>query len=236
MYYYYNQIILQTVLRYLLSHPSSYALWLDTTGTFSPEWGAQILEDLSLATSDSTSIKSTHFVPDSQPKETEQLLASNESSQQFQSGGLETTKQAEASLEESEEAEQSLPPLDRLIVSKVFDLPSAIQAIQRVRKDGFPISSSSTQNKQSTTDTKDDTKERDQQRRDHLNLAFIVVDSVTTLLKGLLSGVTAEGTFPSILFQFANDNDSIHSNHFNQFTSSRLTLLTLAAFAQDTPR
>merc|ERR1712093_855595 len=37
-------LCLTTVLRYLHHHPHSYALWLDTTGSFSAEWGSAIIE------------------------------------------------------------------------------------------------------------------------------------------------------------------------------------------------
>ena len=164
---------MQTVLRFLLEHPTTYALWLDTAATFSAEWGAQILEGLQSA---------------SQPAK----------SYPPASGDMEQSTEASETALDSGDADHPLSPLDRLIVSKVFDLSSAIQAVQRMRKDGFPSPTSPLeQKKKSKKEQDEDEPEPDEGSK--MRWAFIVVDSVTPLVKGLLSGVTAEGPFLSLI-------------------------------------
>lgn len=195
-----SQLSLQIVLRHLHSHPRDFALWLDTESTFSAETAQRILEGLSI----------------------------------------------------SPTSPHSTSALDRLIVSQALDLPSAIQAIQQVKRAGFPGHGTNvTDDQESDEDTKfrtsrspdvpvdsrtalppergpaavpedlsgrdEDTLMRDamdtsgpnaasllisevkaetkEQAKDAVDfqLRFVVIDSITPLIRNLLSAVTAEG-------------------------------------------
>jgi len=181
------QIALQTVLRHLASHPHAYALWLDTTSTFSAELALQMLDTFDITQPDT------------------------------EAGG-----------------HNVLPPLDRLIVAKTFDLTSAIQAIQSIRNNGFPRqrqnrSESERKEDKPVTDEGEEMgmqvdpvenaaevavakdiggqqaateaekekvateSEQGKKAKEEMQLTFIVIDSITVLFRNILSGVTTEG-------------------------------------------
>lgn len=104
------------MLRHLHSHPDEHALWLDTTSSFSAEFGHEILQ----------SITAQRTVP----------LDSSVSSSENLNGSM-LPDQPHKSHEASAAKDDAPSALDRLIVAKVFDLQSAIQAIQQVRAQRF---------------------------------------------------------------------------------------------------
>lgn len=107
------QLALHTVLKRLHEHPNERALWLDTTASFSAERGSQILEAITSAAV--------------RPSEAPATLPAQTGSPTSPSGIPDLTRPNEDPVSEGPNA------LDRLIVAKVFDLASAIQAIQQVR-------------------------------------------------------------------------------------------------------
>lgn len=191
-------------MKHLHEHPGEQALWLDTTASFSAEWGSQILQSIIQSSEGQTSSIDTQVQEDEVP------------------------------------ISQAPTALDRLIVAKVFDLQSAIQAIQQIRSQGqakvedeakraesqkvdeadmaedpeatiysneVPETgrpavtllqssaglSAHSDEEQDTTIAYDKKSPTSQTTTNQLHLRFIVIDTVTALLKGVLNATSAEG-------------------------------------------
>lgn len=99
-----------------------------------------------------------------------------------------------------------LSALDRLIVSRTLDLPSAVSSIQQIKKEGFPnrpIGRTVSPEEDKKDDREGMSVDEDpggssEAAKGKMELAFIVVDTITVLFKGLLSAVSSEGapSFP----------------------------------------
>lgn len=173
---------LQTVLRTLLDNPDAFALWLDTTSTFSAERAQKMLAALANERRDSISVDTA--------------------------------------------AEDSRPPLDRLIVARSFELGSITRLVQKVAKEGFPGDAA--------VDEKADEEQKEEMRVDVVpetaeaadaapsltggyarlqdspdaqpaqgrprQLRFVVIDSVTPVFRTLLNAVSAEGHAKMVSF------------------------------------
>jgi hypothetical protein len=109
-------LMLQTVLRSLQKEKSAYALWLDTEGKFKAEDAASVLFGI----------------------HDEEASNGPPAAGQPAPTGLESNSNGVGLADNAMQRSDDLSALDRLIVSKAFDLQAAIRAIQEVRRDGFP--------------------------------------------------------------------------------------------------
>lgn len=189
-------------MKHLHEHPGEQTLWLDTTASFSAELGNEILQSIT------------------------------------QSQG--STRAQGPENQEGHSVSHTPNALDRLIVAKVFDLQSAIQAIQQVKRQDqsdlwdnsereeskFPHEMDGVEDAgttlysnevpetgrqtvtllQSSAELSNQVLEEKDSKAPHstepsilhtrscqLHLRFIVIDTVTSLLKGVLNATSAEG-------------------------------------------
>lgn len=243
------------MLRHLHSNPNENALWLDTTGSFSAEWASKLTESLE---------KQTKKPPTPATGSSSPLNGDADSAM---TGNNEVGSDT-----------QTPSALDRLIVAKVFDLQSAIQAIQQVRsqqqhndeeehrkREESKVPASGTEGRMAVSEATiysdvvpetgvpaqdmllasspgqlehSEEENKDGQTKAHApHLSFIVIDSISALLKGVLSATSAEGHARMMSFmRLLRSLTTSSSTTSRQFTTVFVVnnLVSLASTANST--
>lgn len=238
------QLALHTVLKRLHEHPTEQALWLDTTASFSAEQGSQILQSITapsktLASASDPSRQTTEAT-EQPPNALDRLIvakvfdlqAAIQAIQQVRSQALpkeeDKTKREEskvptdppapdtnmavdsdATVYSNEVPETGRPAIDLLQSSAD---PSAQMNITGDSKEGVE-KAASLQNGSKAISTQP-------------HLRFIVIDSISALLKGVLNATSAEGHARMLSFMRLLRSLTITS-HSSSTTSNRKTTIFL---------
>lgn len=231
---------MRTVLKHLLEHKASYALWLDTSGSFSAEKASYILETLSASSADDlqnvSQSKGYSALDRLIVARTLDLSTAAQSIQSIRRSGFpgfaESSDPAIKADDESHEFEERIQE-GSSDADAVYQAGSGVPAAQTSAMTAFIPASQvaavqSGQSEAPLTDHRgqiavgDDlpatrepasivTAEKTKQKLDHgaaaetegigketRHLSLVVIDGITPLIKGILSGVTAEGELASL--------------------------------------
>lgn len=240
-----SQLCLSATLNHLKRHSTSFALWLDTAGTFSAEKAIQVLrclpneaEERDLSDEQAVSILDRLIVahaPDlasaaqaiqkarradfdvgAMPKPEEDREASTEPAPEVLAAAEPDDNDVEGPSDSANASQQNngirMPAREQSIVSFMaasqMSQSQSRRSSSRVMPQQRETETSVNNQPQESPAAVVDTQEADETKNDprgdaeptasssHPQLAIVVLDPITPLVKGILSGVTAEGALP----------------------------------------